>query len=251
MRQLHRATHALGDVDEGAVGEDRAVQAGKIIVALRDDAAEIFAHQLGMLVHCLADGHENDAGLLQLLAKGGRDRDAVEHRVDRDFPRALDAGEHLLLLDRDSELFIDSQDLGIDLVEAAELGLLLRLSVIISVLIIDLGQIELGPVDLFHLEPRAIALEAPVEHPPGLVLLRRDEADRVFIEALGRELLLDVAGEAPFVILGDLLADLAVLDGLVHRASSIRLTAPSAPRTACPTRPKWGLTRQRESSAQS
>jgi hypothetical protein len=44
--------------------------------------------------------------------KGRCDRDAVEHRVDRDLARALDSGEHLLLLDRDAELLVDAQDLG-------------------------------------------------------------------------------------------------------------------------------------------
>ena len=42
---------------------------------------------------------EDDPRLLQLLAEGRRHRDAVEHRVDRDLARALDPGEHLLLLD--------------------------------------------------------------------------------------------------------------------------------------------------------
>ena len=78
-------------------------------------------------------------------------RDAVEHRVDRDLARAFDAGEHLLLLDRDAELLVDAQDLGIDLVEAAELGLRLGRGVIISVLVIDRRDVELGPVDLLHL----------------------------------------------------------------------------------------------------
>ena len=76
---------------------------------------------------------------------------------------------------------------------------------------------SLAQLDLLHLEPGAIGLEPPVEHPLGLVLLGRDEADRVFVEALGRELLLDVGGEAPFVVgalVGRLLG-LAVPDGLV------------------------------------
>ena len=105
----------------------------------------------------------------------------------------------------------------------AELRLRLGRGVIISVLVIDLGDVELGPADFLHLEPGAIGLQPPVEHPLGLVLLGRDEADRVFVEALGREFLLDVGDEAPFVILRDLLLELAVLDGLVHRASSVRL----------------------------
>ena len=46
-RQLHRAADALGHVDEGAVGKDRAVEAGEIIVALRNDRAEIFLTSSG------------------------------------------------------------------------------------------------------------------------------------------------------------------------------------------------------------
>src|SRR3546814_1150127 len=41
----------------------------------------------------LADRQEDHPCLLQLLAKGGRDRNAVEHRVDRDLARALDRSE--------------------------------------------------------------------------------------------------------------------------------------------------------------
>src|SRR3546814_4889464 len=74
---------------------------------------------------------------LQFLAEGRRDADAVEHRVDRDLARALDAREHLLLLDRNAELFIDLENLGIDLVERAEFGLRFRRRVIIRVLIVD------------------------------------------------------------------------------------------------------------------
>ena len=157
-------------------------------------------------------------GAVEFLAEGGGDRDAVEHRVDRDLARAFDPGEHLLLLDRDAELLVDAQNFGIDLVEAAERRLLLRLGVIICVLIIDRRDGQLGPVDLLHLQPGAIGLEAPLEQPFGLVLLGRDEADGVFVEPLGREILLDVGDEAPFVILGQRFAGLRVGDGdgVVH-----------------------------------
>jgi hypothetical protein len=46
--QLHRAAHAFGDVDEGAVGKDRAVERGEIIVVHRHDLAEPFLHQIGI-----------------------------------------------------------------------------------------------------------------------------------------------------------------------------------------------------------
>src|SRR5581483_5242162 len=106
-----------------AVREDRAVEAGEIIVALWNDASEIFLHQLRMLANGLGDTEEDDSGLLQLLAERSGDADAVEHRVDRELRRALDAREHLLLLDRDSKLLIGSPDLGIELIERGELRL--------------------------------------------------------------------------------------------------------------------------------
>ena len=53
-RQLHRAAHARRDVDEGAVGEDRAVQAGEVVVADRHHRAQVLAHQLRMLLQRLA-----------------------------------------------------------------------------------------------------------------------------------------------------------------------------------------------------
>src|SRR5690606_13044144 len=121
--ELHRAAGPFGHVDEGAVGEDRAVEGGEVVVALRHDTAEPLLHQLRMLADRLADGKEDDAGLLQFLAERGGDRNAVEHRIDRDLARAFDAGEDLLLLDRDAELLVNLADLGIDLVEAGELGL--------------------------------------------------------------------------------------------------------------------------------
>ena len=91
--------------------------------------------------------------------------DAVEHRIDGHARRALDAGEHLLLLERDAELLVGTADLGIELVERSQLRLLLRRRIIISVLVIDFGDVELGPADLLHLQPGAIGLQPPVEHP--------------------------------------------------------------------------------------
>ena len=185
-------------------------------------------------------------------------RDAVEHRVDRDLARALDAGEHLLLLDRDAELLVDAQDFGIDLVERAELRLRLGLGIIISVLEIDRRDVELGPAHLLHGQPGAIGLEPPFEHPFGLVLLGRDEADRVLAQALGREILLDVGGEAPFVgrgavggVLGFAGCGRRVIAGHAPGEAVEADALASAPRTAPLTTPMCGRTWQAPSSAQS
>jgi hypothetical protein len=87
---------------------------------------------------------------------------------------------------------IDAQDFGIDLVEAAQLRLGLGRGIIIGVLVIDRRDVELGPVGHLHRQPVAIGLQPPFEHPFGLILLGRDEADGIFAQALGREFLLDV-----------------------------------------------------------
>ena len=77
----------------------------------------------------------------ELLLEGGRDRNRIEHRVDRDAPLALrahDAGEDLLLAQRNAELLVGLEDFRIDLVERGQ-RLLLRRRIIIEVLVIDLG----------------------------------------------------------------------------------------------------------------
>ncbi len=51
--QLHRAAHALGDVDERAVAEDRGVQGRIEVVALRYDAAKVALNEFRMTVHGL------------------------------------------------------------------------------------------------------------------------------------------------------------------------------------------------------
>ncbi len=47
----------------------------------------------------------------------------------------------------------------------------------------------------------AIGLQPPLQHEVGLVLLGGDEADDVFIQALGRAVFVDVGDEAPLVFL--------------------------------------------------
>ena len=94
---------------------------------------------------------------------------------------ALDAGEDLLLLQRDAELLVGVEELGVDLVQ--RLGLDAPCS--------WAGRSSTGPgsrssgrssiaqVGLLHLLPAVEGLEAPVGHPLGLAVLVRDQADDV------------------------------------------------------------------------
>src|SRR4051794_18795871 len=117
-RQLHGAAHAVGHVDEAAVGEDRGVQGGEEVVTLRHHRAEIAANQLRVLPDRLGDRAEDHPEFAQLGPEGGGDRDAVEHVVDRD------PGQDLLLADRDAQLVVGLADLRVDLVQRLRLLLL-------------------------------------------------------------------------------------------------------------------------------
>src|SRR3546814_21070082 len=97
--ELHRAAHAFGYIDEGAVGKDRAIERCEIIVVHRHDLAEPLLHQLGIFADRFRNRQEDHPRALQFLAEGRRDADAVEHRVDRALARALDPGEPLLPLE--------------------------------------------------------------------------------------------------------------------------------------------------------
>ena len=71
-RQLHRTPHALGDVGERAVTEDRRVERREEIVGVRHDRAEVLAHELRMALDGFREGTEDDAELGELLLERGR-----------------------------------------------------------------------------------------------------------------------------------------------------------------------------------
>ncbi len=60
--------HALRHVDERPAGPDRGVQRGELVVAGRDDRAEVLLEQLGVLTQAGVGVEEDDALLLEVLA---------------------------------------------------------------------------------------------------------------------------------------------------------------------------------------
>ena len=217
-RQFHRAAHAFGNVNKGAVGKDRAVEGGKIIVMHRHDFAQPSFDELGIFLDRLGDGAENHSRLLQLLAECGGHANAVKHRIHRHFARAFDPGQHFLFGQRNAELVINAFDLGIELVERGQFRLRLGRRIIIGVLIIDRRVADFGPIRLFHGLPQAERFEPPFEHPFRLFLLGRDKPHGVFIETLGRKFGINVGRPAMFVIsrFGRRLMRCCVLQGFVR-----------------------------------
>ena len=168
--------------------------------------------------------------LLQLFLEGGGDRDAVEHGVDRDAvarqrspssPTSPSCGASRTMPSSASrsrsgnaELVVGLEDFRIDVVERLRRLEVGRRGIIVGVLIVDRPVIDARPLRLAHGEPAPIGVEPPFEHPGGLVLLRRNEADGVLRQALrglvGRDQRLE-----PILVLVDVdLADL--IDGLLY-----------------------------------
>ena len=127
----------------------------------------------------------------------------------------------LALADRNAELLVGLENLGIDLVERLRPVVLLGRRVVIEVLVVDRAEIHPRPGRLAHGEPAAIGLEPPGQHPLGLALLGRDEADGVLGQALGGLVGFDQRLE-PILILVDVDAANPI-DGLLYgRHSSLR-----------------------------
>src|SRR6266705_1124277 len=202
-RQLERAAHALGDVGERTVREDRGVQRREEIVVVGHDRAQILADQVRVLANRFGDRAKDDPLLGELLTKRGGHGDRVEHRVHRD------AGETLLLRDRNAKPLERLEQLGIDLLEALELRLRLGRRVVADRLIVDRPVPHVRPVGLGHVQPVAVGVEPPLEHPLRLALLRRDETDDVLAQAGRHDVGFDVGDEPVRVRLQNLGFDAA------------------------------------------
>src|SRR5512139_931871 len=176
-----------------------------------------------MLADCLRHRHEDHADFLQLFLEGRRDRDRIEHRIDRDAPLALgahDAGEDLLFAQRNAELLICLENFRIDFIERGQ-RLLLRRGIIIGVLIVDLGIVDACPGRLAHGLPALKGFQPPGQHPLRLALLCRNKTDGIFRQALRGLFGFDIGDESVFILVNVDLSDL--IDGLLYgRHSSLR-----------------------------
>mmetsp|Transcript_77650 Transcript_77650/g.217916 ORF Transcript_77650/g.217916 Transcript_77650/m.217916 type:complete len:206 (+) Transcript_77650:771-1388(+) len=146
-RNLHGALRVLGDVAEGAVAEDRAVQGREVVVPAGNDAAHVLLHHVRVVLDSLGDGTEDDAYLQELLLEGRADALAVEDRIHGD------VREPLLLRQRDAQLRERVQQLRVHLVQTPLLRPLLRPRVIDDVLEIYRVHVQVCPIRHGHLFP--------------------------------------------------------------------------------------------------
>ena len=69
--EFHGAAYPFGDIYEGAVAEHRRIKRCEEVVTIRHHRAQVFAHQIRMLLDGIADGAEYNTFLAQFLLEGG------------------------------------------------------------------------------------------------------------------------------------------------------------------------------------
>src|SRR5262249_1514009 len=149
--EFHRAADAFGDIAERAIGEDRRVEGGVEIVALGYDGTEVLLDEIWVFADGLRERTENDAELFELVLEGRGDRYAVYDGIDRN------AGQPLLLLQRNSQLIEGLAYFRVDLIQTLRRGALsLGTGVVADGLVVDLWEVHVLPGRLLHGQPVAI-----------------------------------------------------------------------------------------------
>ena len=141
---------------------------------------------------------ENHAQLGELALKRRRHRNTVEHSIDGD------AREPFLLHQRNTELRIGLEQLGIDFCQTlGSIGFGLRRRIVANRLIVDGRIVHVGPLGfgfgLFQLGPIAIRLQAPFEHELGFVFFRRNQPDHVLVQSRRHGVGFDIGNKAVLV----------------------------------------------------
>ncbi len=193
-RELHRAAHSFGDIDKRSVAEYRRVERREEIVAVAHYFAQIFAHQIGIVLDRLAERAEDDAQLGEFLAMGGLDRHRVHHGVHSH------AGEHLLLLEGDTQAVERIEQLRIDLVEALGRLFLFGRGIVADRLIVDRRYVEVSPCRHRQCLPMAERLQPEVKQPVGFAFFLRYEAYDVLVESSSDDVAVNVGDKAVFII---------------------------------------------------
>ena len=202
--QFHRATHTLGDVNERAVAEHCRVERGVEIVGIRHHAAQILAHQVGIVLHGLAHRAEYHAEFSEFLAIGGFHAHAVHHGVDGH------AAEPQLLLQGDAKFVEGALQFRVDFAALGSLFLLGR-GIITDVLEVEFGHSHMTPCRDLEREPVAVSLQSELQQPLRLALQGRDAAHHILVEPLGNHRGVDVGHKAIAILLVGRLVDYVIV----------------------------------------
>ena len=81
--QLHRATYALRYINKRTVREHGRIQGGEEIITITNHAAQIFLHQVRMMLYSLAERTENNPLLREILLESSLHGNTIHHGVYR------------------------------------------------------------------------------------------------------------------------------------------------------------------------
>ena len=192
--QLHRAAHSLGNVTKRTVRENGRIQRGEEIVGVRNHAAHVLTHQLGIVPQRFRERTENDSFFGQRFAERRFDRHGVHHRVDRH------ARHQHLFFERHAELIERRLQLRIDFVHTGQFRFLLRRGIINNILKIDLGQIQMRPARHRHRQPVPVSLQPEFGHPLRLAFFGRDHPDDLLAQSFGNGFGIDVGHKTVLIL---------------------------------------------------
>ena len=191
--ELHGALHPLGDVAKRPVGEHRRIQGRVEIVPHRNHGAQVLPNQLRVLLDRFAHAAEDDAEFGELVLEGRRHAHAVHHEVHRH------PAESLLFFEGNAQLVHGLPKLRVHVVHRRQFLLLLGGRIVADGLEVGLFVMKVRPFRLDHVGPHLEGVQAPLQQPVRLVLLRTDESNDVFIQPCRCFVCIDVCGEAKLV----------------------------------------------------
>ena len=195
--QFHGATNALGNIYERAVREDCRVKGCKEVVPVRHHAAQVFAHQFGVFFHRLADGAEDDALLLQFLAKGCLNAHRVHHSIHSRTTQCQ------TFFQGDAQLIEGLHQLGVYFSGISGIsGISGRgIGIVADILIVYLRHLQVTPSGSLQRLPVAERLQSKLQQPLGFPLLPGDQSHHILRESFIYHLGLYIGSEAVLVLL--------------------------------------------------
>ena len=191
--KFHRAANPFGDIHEGTVAKNSAVQRGKKVVGIRDHRSHVFLYQVGMMFHRFAEGAENDAHLRQIFTKSSFHRNAVHHSIHRH------SRQHFLLIEGNAEFIKGIEQFRIHFIQTFRC-IFSGCCKIGHILVINFRYGQMRPGRHLHREPVSVGFQPEIQQPFGLVLLGRNQADHVLVQSHRDYIRFNIGGKTVFII---------------------------------------------------
>ena len=150
--EFHWAAGVLWYIHKRTIAEHGGIEGSEIVVTIRNHLPKILAHQVGMVLHRLADGAENDAFLGELFLESRLHRHGIHHSIHSR------ATQGKTLFERNAQFVESLHQFGVDFLALCIVLLLRRIGIVGNRLIVDVGQTKMSPCGLCLCLPIAESL---------------------------------------------------------------------------------------------